>query len=103
MMIEPEVEVLRARAEAAEKLAEALHASLGAAQMDIRDLIESRMTDRLEMIIAQRVVSAIETIAIYEAKTRVTRDSRNQVGTSRIQGFASDAIKSEERRRYGLL
>ncbi|GJX43617.1 hypothetical protein Tco_0260293 [Tanacetum coccineum] len=50
-------------------------ASLGAAQMDIRDLIESHRTDRLKM----RVVSAIETIAIYEVKTRMTHDSRNQV------------------------
>ncbi|GJT15349.1 hypothetical protein Tco_0874055 [Tanacetum coccineum] len=33
----------------------------------------------IEQIVAQRVVNAIETIAIYEAKTRVARDLMNQV------------------------
>ncbi|GJV71427.1 hypothetical protein Tco_1491422, partial [Tanacetum coccineum] len=48
-MTEQEVEALHARAEAVEQRAEALQASLGAAQMDIKDLIESSRTDRLEM------------------------------------------------------
>ncbi|GJW38821.1 hypothetical protein Tco_0064666 [Tanacetum coccineum] len=34
---------------------------------------------KIEQIIAQRVASAIETIDIYEIKTRVTRDLINQV------------------------
>ncbi|GJT98624.1 hypothetical protein Tco_1094142 [Tanacetum coccineum] len=49
VMTEQEVEALHARAEAVEQRAEALQASLGAAQMDIKDLIESSRTDRLEM------------------------------------------------------
>ncbi|GKG05088.1 hypothetical protein Tco_0315475 [Tanacetum coccineum] len=34
---------------------------------------------KIEMIVAQRVTNAIETIAIYETKTRVTRDLINQI------------------------
>ncbi|GJT55441.1 hypothetical protein Tco_0990495 [Tanacetum coccineum] len=92
VMIEQEVEALRTRAEAAKQRAEALQASLGASQIDIIDLIESCRVDRLKMvelwrfslaeikkIIAQRVASMIETIAIYETKTRMALDSRNQV------------------------
>ncbi|GJT15910.1 hypothetical protein Tco_0874616 [Tanacetum coccineum] len=80
--------------------AETLQVSLGAARMDVRDLIESHEADEFEMaelrsraqdieasfwdferhiIVAQRVVNAIETIAIYEAKARVARDLMNQV------------------------
>ncbi|GKF52454.1 hypothetical protein Tco_0159364, partial [Tanacetum coccineum] len=33
----------------------------------------------IEHVIAQRVTNAIEAIAIYEARTRVTRDSMDQV------------------------
>ncbi|GJV54197.1 hypothetical protein Tco_1449938 [Tanacetum coccineum] len=66
--------------------------------MDITDLIESCRADRLEMAelrsrahdieanfweierhLAMQVASAIKTIAIYKTKTRVARDSRNQV------------------------
>ncbi|GKC16891.1 hypothetical protein Tco_1013673 [Tanacetum coccineum] len=46
---EHDVEALHARAEVAEQRAETLHISLGAAQMDIIDLLESRRADRLEM------------------------------------------------------
>ncbi|GKA44021.1 hypothetical protein Tco_0736745 [Tanacetum coccineum] len=66
---EQDVKTLHARAEAVEQRAETLHASLRAAYMDITDFIDP----------PQRVASAIETIAIYETKTRVARDSRNQV------------------------
>ncbi|GKD77523.1 hypothetical protein Tco_1340144, partial [Tanacetum coccineum] len=38
-----------ARDEAAEHQAKTLHVSLGAARMDVRDLIESREADRFEM------------------------------------------------------
>ncbi|GJT30532.1 hypothetical protein Tco_0910807 [Tanacetum coccineum] len=48
-MTEHDVEALHARAEVAEQRAETLHISLGAAQMDIIDLLESRRADRLEM------------------------------------------------------
>nr|GEX41937.1 hypothetical protein [Tanacetum cinerariifolium] len=56
----------------------------GAAQMDVRDLIEPCEADRMsfvkiEHILAQRVANAIETIAIFEAKTRVARDLMNRV------------------------
>ncbi|GJV00711.1 hypothetical protein Tco_1329981 [Tanacetum coccineum] len=94
-----DVEALHARAEAAEQRAEALQASLSAAQINIAYLMESRRADRLEMaglrtmtttnqgmsfakikqIVAQRVANAIEAIAIYEAKTRVTRDIIDRV------------------------
>nr|GEW15460.1 hypothetical protein [Tanacetum cinerariifolium] len=66
-----DVEKLRARAEVAEQRAEALQASLGAARMDVRDLIESCG------IVSQRVTNAIETIVIYETRTHVARDSMN--------------------------
>ncbi|GJS85426.1 hypothetical protein Tco_0098540 [Tanacetum coccineum] len=33
----------------------------------------------VEQIIAQRVANAIETIAIYETKTRMARESTNQI------------------------
>nr|GEY94325.1 hypothetical protein [Tanacetum cinerariifolium] len=49
IFMQQEVEALRAKAEAADQRAKALQASLEAAQMDIRDLIESRRIDRLEM------------------------------------------------------
>ncbi|GKE09953.1 hypothetical protein Tco_1413504, partial [Tanacetum coccineum] len=87
-----------ARVEAAEQRAETLKISLGATRMDITDSIESRRADRLKMAelrsrahdikanfweierhLAMRVASAIKTIAIYKTKTRVARDSRNQV------------------------
>ncbi|GJV56168.1 hypothetical protein Tco_1457173, partial [Tanacetum coccineum] len=42
-------EASRARAEAAEHQAKTLHVSLGAARMDVRDLIESCEADRFEM------------------------------------------------------
>ncbi|GJX62061.1 hypothetical protein Tco_0294961 [Tanacetum coccineum] len=48
-MTEQDIETLRARAEAAEQRAETLQVSLGVAQMDVRDLIESREADRFEM------------------------------------------------------
>ncbi|GJW00234.1 hypothetical protein Tco_1555485 [Tanacetum coccineum] len=44
-----DVEALHARDEAIEKRAEVLQISLGATQMDITDLLESRRADRLEM------------------------------------------------------
>ncbi|GJW47115.1 hypothetical protein Tco_0078761 [Tanacetum coccineum] len=44
-----EVEALHARAETAEQRAETLHISLGAAQIDIIDLLESRRADSLKM------------------------------------------------------
>ncbi|GKD16227.1 hypothetical protein Tco_1205385 [Tanacetum coccineum] len=48
-MTEQDVEVVDAWAEAAEQQAEALQISLGATQIDITDLLESRRDDRLEM------------------------------------------------------
>nr|GFA31657.1 hypothetical protein [Tanacetum cinerariifolium] len=73
-------------AEAAESRVEALQASLGAAQMDIIDLRVTMPTTRqgsssaeIEQIIAQRVANSTEAIAIYEIKTRVARDSLDQV------------------------
>nr|GFA06670.1 hypothetical protein [Tanacetum cinerariifolium] len=48
-MIEQDIEASRARVEAAEQQAETLHVSLRAAQMDVRDLIESSKADRFEM------------------------------------------------------
>ncbi|GKB91391.1 hypothetical protein Tco_0963663 [Tanacetum coccineum] len=87
-----EILKLRSQAEAANRGTTSI---TGSAQMNIRDLIESHRTDRLEMaelrsrsndieasfweIERHLVVCAIETIAIYEAKTRVTRNSKNQV------------------------
>ncbi|GJW32353.1 hypothetical protein Tco_0052385 [Tanacetum coccineum] len=44
-----DIEAPHARAEAVEKRAETLHVSLGAARMYVRDLVESREADRLEM------------------------------------------------------
>ncbi|GJV32242.1 hypothetical protein Tco_1392642 [Tanacetum coccineum] len=44
-----DVESLRARAETIEQRAGTLHVSLGAARMDVRNLIESREADRLKM------------------------------------------------------
>ncbi|GKD06406.1 reverse transcriptase domain-containing protein, partial [Tanacetum coccineum] len=55
-----DVETLHARAEAAEQRAEALQALLGAARIDIRDLIKSRRTDRLEMAELQSRAQDIE-------------------------------------------
>ncbi|GJS67235.1 hypothetical protein Tco_0681799, partial [Tanacetum coccineum] len=103
-MTEQDIEVSRARAEAAEQRVETLQVSLGAAWMNVRDLIESREADMFEMaelqsrahdieagfwdlerhleieqIVAQRATNAIETIAIYKAKTRVARDLMNRV------------------------
>ncbi|GKD59625.1 hypothetical protein Tco_1297134, partial [Tanacetum coccineum] len=48
MMTKQVVEALCARDEAIEKRAEALHISLGAAQMDVTNLMESCRADRLE-------------------------------------------------------
>ncbi|GKA45053.1 hypothetical protein Tco_0737849 [Tanacetum coccineum] len=48
-MIEQDIETLCARAEATEQRAKTLQVSLGAAHVDIRDLIESRRDDKLEM------------------------------------------------------
>ncbi|GKA09116.1 hypothetical protein Tco_0688447 [Tanacetum coccineum] len=48
-MTEKYIETLRTGAETAEQRAETQQVSLGAAQIDVRDLIESRETDRLEM------------------------------------------------------
>ncbi|GKD14202.1 hypothetical protein Tco_1198609 [Tanacetum coccineum] len=48
-MTEQDVEALDAWAEATEQQAEALQISLGATQIDITDLLESRRDDRLEM------------------------------------------------------
>ncbi|GJR49564.1 hypothetical protein Tco_1400085 [Tanacetum coccineum] len=48
-MTEQDIETLRARAEAAEQRADTLQVSLGAARIDVEDLIESREADRLEM------------------------------------------------------
>ncbi|GKE15534.1 hypothetical protein Tco_1423111 [Tanacetum coccineum] len=48
-MTEHDIETLRARVEAAEQRAETLQVSLGAARMDVRDLIESREADMPEM------------------------------------------------------
>ncbi|GJQ92205.1 hypothetical protein Tco_0003344 [Tanacetum coccineum] len=47
-MTEQDIETLRARAEAVEQQDETLQVSLGAAQIDVRDLIESREANRLE-------------------------------------------------------
>ncbi|GKC82933.1 hypothetical protein Tco_1138650 [Tanacetum coccineum] len=44
-----DIEALHARAEAAEQRAKTLHVSLGAARMDVKDLIESCEAERLEM------------------------------------------------------
>ncbi|GJX45962.1 hypothetical protein Tco_0262638 [Tanacetum coccineum] len=44
-----DIEALRARAEAAEQRAETLEVLLGATRMDVRDLIESREDEMLEM------------------------------------------------------
>ncbi|GJZ53258.1 hypothetical protein Tco_0608143 [Tanacetum coccineum] len=50
VMTEQDVEALHAKVEAAEQRAEALQISLGAAQMDITNLLEFRRADRLEMV-----------------------------------------------------
>nr|GEW18094.1 reverse transcriptase domain-containing protein [Tanacetum cinerariifolium] len=104
-----DVEAPHTRVEAAKQRAEALHASLGAAQIDIAYLRESCRSDRLEMaelqsraqdikarlweikrhfgissteieqIIAQQVANAIEAIAIYEARSRMVHDSMDRI------------------------
>nr|GEW24313.1 hypothetical protein [Tanacetum cinerariifolium] len=97
-----DIKASRARAEAAEQRAETLEVSLGSAQMDVRDLIESHEADRFEMaelrsretmsttnqgmsfakieqIVAHRVANAFETIVIYEAKTHTAHDLMNRV------------------------
>ncbi|GJZ30562.1 hypothetical protein Tco_0575609, partial [Tanacetum coccineum] len=48
-MTEQDIEASRTRAEAATQQAETLKVSLGAARMDVKDLIESREADRFEM------------------------------------------------------
>ncbi|GJT23308.1 hypothetical protein Tco_0893245 [Tanacetum coccineum] len=97
-MTKQDIKASRAMAEATEQQAKTLQVSLGAAQMDVRDLIESHETYKLEMAelqsraqdikvsfwdlkrhLAQQVANAIETIAIYEAKTRVAHDLMKQV------------------------
>ncbi|GJT70325.1 putative ribonuclease H-like domain-containing protein [Tanacetum coccineum] len=97
-----EVEALHARAETAEQRAETLHISLGAAQMDIIDLMESRRTDSLEMpdlrsrahdIEAnQRVANAIEVIAIYDTKSRMGGD--HDGSSSKQQNKGHKAIRA---------
>ncbi|GJW89904.1 hypothetical protein Tco_0167457 [Tanacetum coccineum] len=49
-MTKQDIEASRARAEAAEQRAETLQVSLRSAQIDVRDLIESREADRYEMV-----------------------------------------------------
>nr|GEY69914.1 hypothetical protein [Tanacetum cinerariifolium] len=39
----------------------------------------------IEQIIAEQVTNAIEAIAIYEARTRVTRDSMDQMAHQRAK------------------
>ncbi|GJV87057.1 reverse transcriptase domain-containing protein [Tanacetum coccineum] len=75
-----------------------LHARVGSLEQHDVEVREFRVTDRLEMAellsqahdieasfwdlerhLAHRVADAIETIAIYEAKTRVARDLMNRV------------------------
>ncbi|GJV17525.1 hypothetical protein Tco_1362848 [Tanacetum coccineum] len=48
-MTEQDIEASRTRAEAAKQQAETLQVSLGAARIDVRDLIESREADRLHL------------------------------------------------------
>nr|GEY59444.1 hypothetical protein [Tanacetum cinerariifolium] len=48
-MTERDIKTLRGGAEATEQRAETLQVSLGAARMDVRDLIVSREADRFEM------------------------------------------------------
>ncbi|GKC01313.1 hypothetical protein Tco_0987449, partial [Tanacetum coccineum] len=55
-----DVEALHDRDEAVEKQAEALQISLGATQMDITDLLESRRADMLEMAELQSRAQNIE-------------------------------------------
>ncbi|GKE50127.1 hypothetical protein Tco_1481385, partial [Tanacetum coccineum] len=59
-MTEQDIKALRARAEAAEQRAETLHVSLGAARMDVRDLIESCEADRFKMAELQSQARDIE-------------------------------------------
>ncbi|GJW18236.1 hypothetical protein Tco_0025672 [Tanacetum coccineum] len=59
-MIEQDIEASRARVEAAEQRAKTLQVSLGAARIDVRDLIESREADRLEMAELQSQAQNIE-------------------------------------------
>ncbi|GJZ44921.1 hypothetical protein Tco_0592517 [Tanacetum coccineum] len=67
VMTEQEVEALCARDEATEFL------------RAMKTTNQGLSFAKIEQIVAMRVASAIETIAIYEARTRVARDSRNQV------------------------
>ncbi|GJS87738.1 reverse transcriptase domain-containing protein [Tanacetum coccineum] len=67
MMTKQVVEALCARAEAIEQRAEALHISLGAAQIDITNLMESRRADRLEMTELRSRAQNIEA-SIWEIK-----------------------------------
>ncbi|GJY94225.1 hypothetical protein Tco_0510586 [Tanacetum coccineum] len=52
----------------------------------------------IEQLVAIRVASAIETIAIYEARTRVARDSRNQV--ERHKAIRAHAIRPSTKKVY---
>ncbi|GJU33520.1 hypothetical protein Tco_1181874 [Tanacetum coccineum] len=51
----------------------------------------------IKMIVAQRVANAIETIAIYETKTRMAHDSRDRVKRQedKVAKNASDKRKWE--------
>ncbi|GKE69665.1 hypothetical protein Tco_1527737, partial [Tanacetum coccineum] len=50
-MTEQDIKASRARSEAIEQRVEILKVSLRAARMDVRDLIESREADRIEMVV----------------------------------------------------
>ncbi|GJW82075.1 hypothetical protein Tco_0146050 [Tanacetum coccineum] len=95
-MIEQDIKILHARAEAAEDLIESRRddklemAELRSRAQDIEasfwDLGRTMSTTnqwmnfaKIEMIVTQRVANIIETIAIYETKTRTARDSMNWV------------------------
>nr|GEV77862.1 reverse transcriptase domain-containing protein [Tanacetum cinerariifolium] len=66
-MIEQDSKASHARAAVVEHQAKTLHVSLRVAQMDVRDLLESR----------ERVANAIKTIVISEAKTRMAHELIN--------------------------
>nr|GEU37270.1 reverse transcriptase domain-containing protein [Tanacetum cinerariifolium] len=81
VMTDLDIEASCNRAKAAEQRAETLHVSLGATQMDetITNKNQRMSFVKIEQIVAQQVANAIETIAIYKAKTRVARNLMNRV------------------------
>ncbi|GJR70698.1 retrovirus-related pol polyprotein from transposon TNT 1-94 [Tanacetum coccineum] len=101
-MTEHDIEASHARAETAEQRVETLQVSLGAARMDVRDLIESRKADRFEMVKLRSRAQDIEA-SFWDLERHLYKVAENASNKWKLEGDHGESSGQQQNKEHKVI